>query len=60
MFAMKTILLTGYGLMATALALLSVTLSLTDWYPWIGYCSVVLVLMFMVVQGVGPGQSGNT
>ncbi|XP_078521697.1 solute carrier family 2, facilitated glucose transporter member 11-like [Lissotriton helveticus] len=55
MFGMKTILLTGYVLMATALALLTVTLSLTDWYPWMAYCSVVLVFMFMVFQGVGPG-----
>ncbi|KAJ1093576.1 hypothetical protein NDU88_006676 [Pleurodeles waltl] len=55
MFVLKTILLIGYGLMATTLALLTVTLSLKDWYPWMAYCSVVLVFMFMFVQGIGPG-----
>ncbi|XP_078523935.1 solute carrier family 2, facilitated glucose transporter member 5-like [Lissotriton helveticus] len=53
---MKSLLLTGYGLMVITLTLLTVALSMKEWYHWMPLCSVVLVFMFMCVHGIGPGS----
>ncbi|XP_053326599.1 solute carrier family 2, facilitated glucose transporter member 11-like [Spea bombifrons] len=51
----KTLLLGSYGLMGVMLALLTVTLSLQGWYSWIPYCSAVLIFLYTLFFGVGPG-----
>lgn len=51
----KTLLLGSYGLMATMLALLTVTLSFQDWTYWMPYCSVLFIFLFIFFFGVGPG-----
>ncbi|XP_069476003.1 solute carrier family 2, facilitated glucose transporter member 9-like isoform X2 [Ambystoma mexicanum] len=54
-FGMKTLLLAGYGITSGILPLLTLTLSLTEWYPWMAYCSVILVFTFVIFNGIGPG-----
>ncbi|KAM8961117.1 solute carrier family 2, facilitated glucose transporter member 11-like [Pelodytes ibericus] len=51
----KTLLLGSYGLMAIMLALLTITLSLQGWYNWIPYCSAVIIFLYTLFFGVGPG-----
>ncbi|XP_063310568.1 solute carrier family 2, facilitated glucose transporter member 9-like [Pelobates fuscus] len=51
----KVLLLGGYGLMAVILSLLTVTLSLQDWYYWVSYCSAVLIFLYTFFFGIGPG-----
>ncbi|NXP62559.1 GTR9 protein, partial [Chloropsis cyanopogon] len=51
----RTLLWKNYALMAVALGLLTVTLSLQDSYFWVPYCSVALVFIFIMSFGIGPG-----
>ncbi|XP_030075214.1 solute carrier family 2, facilitated glucose transporter member 11 isoform X2 [Microcaecilia unicolor] len=53
----KTLLLCGYGLMAFSLGLLTVTLSLKDYYSWIPYCSLGLIFLYILFFGSGTGAS---
>ncbi|NXY20827.1 GTR9 protein, partial [Atrichornis clamosus] len=51
----KTLLWKNYTVMALALGLLTVTLSLQDSFFWVPYCSVALVFIFIMSFGIGPG-----
>nr|XP_033811886.1 solute carrier family 2, facilitated glucose transporter member 11-like [Geotrypetes seraphini] len=53
----KKLLLSGYGLMAFSLGLLTVTLSLKDYYSWVPYCSLGLIFLYILFFGVGAGVS---
>ncbi|XP_064322718.1 solute carrier family 2, facilitated glucose transporter member 11 isoform X2 [Phalacrocorax carbo] len=50
----KVLLRGGYWIMGSLLAGITVTLSLQDWYFWMPYCSLCLIILFVVVFGVGP------
>ncbi|NXI46716.1 GTR9 protein, partial [Galbula dea] len=50
----KVLLKGGYWIMGSLLAAITVTLSLQDWYFWMPYCSLCLIILFVVVFGVGP------
>ncbi|KAM6318268.1 solute carrier family 2, facilitated glucose transporter member 11-like [Podargus strigoides] len=50
----KVLLRGGYWIMGSLLAAITVTLSLQDWYFWMPYCSLCLIILFAVVFGVGP------
>ncbi|NXD86856.1 GTR9 protein, partial [Halcyon senegalensis] len=50
----KVLLRGGYWIMGSLLAAITVTLSLQDWYFWMPYCSLCLIILFVVVFGVGP------
>ncbi|NXO28809.1 GTR9 protein, partial [Cisticola juncidis] len=50
----KVLIRGGYWIMASLLAAITVTLSLQDWYFWMPYCSLGLIIMFTVVFAVGP------
>ncbi|XP_074700037.1 solute carrier family 2, facilitated glucose transporter member 11-like isoform X2 [Strix aluco] len=50
----KTLLWKSYTVMALALGLLTVTLSLQDSFPWVPYCSVALIFIFIMGFGIGP------
>ncbi|RLV97733.1 hypothetical protein DV515_00011442, partial [Chloebia gouldiae] len=51
----KVLLREGYWIMGSLLAAITVTLSLQDWYFWMPYCSLALIILFTVVFAVGPG-----
>ncbi|XP_071427769.1 solute carrier family 2, facilitated glucose transporter member 11-like isoform X1 [Pithys albifrons albifrons] len=51
----KVLLRGGYWIMGSLLACITVTLSLQDWYFWMPYCSLCLIILFAVVFAVGPG-----
>ncbi|XP_042684489.1 solute carrier family 2, facilitated glucose transporter member 11-like isoform X1 [Centrocercus urophasianus] len=51
----KTLIRGGYFIMGSLLAVITVTLSLQDWYFWMPYCSLCLIILFVVVFGLGPG-----
>ncbi|KFO88751.1 Solute carrier family 2, facilitated glucose transporter member 9, partial [Buceros rhinoceros silvestris] len=50
----KVLLRGGYLIMGSLLAGITVTLSLQDWYSWMPYCSLCLIVLFAVVFAVGP------
>ncbi|XP_065548744.1 solute carrier family 2, facilitated glucose transporter member 11-like isoform X1 [Lathamus discolor] len=50
----KTLLWKSYTVMALALGLLTVTLSLQDAFSWVPYCSVALIFIFIMSFGIGP------
>ncbi|XP_032054572.1 solute carrier family 2, facilitated glucose transporter member 11-like [Aythya fuligula] len=50
----KTLVRGGYCIMGSLLAAITVTLSLQDWYFWMPYCSLCLIILFVVVFGIGP------
>nr|XP_009685676.1 PREDICTED: solute carrier family 2, facilitated glucose transporter member 11-like [Struthio camelus australis] len=50
----KTLMSGGYWIMGLLLAGITMTLSLQDWYFWMPYCSLCLIILFVVVFGVGP------
>uniref|UniRef100_A0A669PLH8 Major facilitator superfamily (MFS) profile domain-containing protein n=1 Tax=Phasianus colchicus TaxID=9054 RepID=A0A669PLH8_PHACC len=52
----KTLIRGGYFIMGSLLAAITVTLSLQDWYFWMPYCSLCLIILFVVVFGLGPGE----
>ncbi|XP_029426807.1 solute carrier family 2, facilitated glucose transporter member 11-like isoform X2 [Rhinatrema bivittatum] len=53
-YGRKLLLLTGYGLMAFVLGLLTVTLSLQVWSHWMPYASIALVFLFIIFFATGP------
>ncbi|XP_051489676.1 solute carrier family 2, facilitated glucose transporter member 11-like [Apus apus] len=53
----KVLLRGGYWIMGSLLAGITVTLSLQDWYFWMPYCSLCLIILFVVVFAVGPAGS---
>ncbi|XP_069476009.1 solute carrier family 2, facilitated glucose transporter member 11-like [Ambystoma mexicanum] len=53
-FGRRGLLLTGYSLMGLALVLLTVSLSLKVWFPWLSYASIALIILFTLLFGVGP------
>ncbi|XP_068013235.1 solute carrier family 2, facilitated glucose transporter member 11-like isoform X2 [Melanerpes formicivorus] len=57
-FGRKVLLLGGYILMCSVLALLTVTLSLQHQFFWMHYFSVILIFLFVIFYGIGP--SGAT
>ncbi|NXP34617.1 GTR9 protein, partial [Leiothrix lutea] len=56
----KTLLWKSYTVMALALGLLTVTLSLQDSFFWVPYCSVALVFIFIMSFGIGPAGATIT
>ncbi|XP_064322707.1 solute carrier family 2, facilitated glucose transporter member 11 isoform X3 [Phalacrocorax carbo] len=50
----KALLWKSYSVMALALGLLTVTLSLQDSFSWVPYCSVALIFIFIMSFGIGP------
>ncbi|NXM43943.1 GTR9 protein, partial [Gymnorhina tibicen] len=50
----KVLLRGGYWMMGSLLAAITVTLSLQDWYFWMPYCSLALIILFTVVFAIGP------
>ncbi|XP_013029044.2 solute carrier family 2, facilitated glucose transporter member 11-like isoform X1 [Anser cygnoides] len=50
----KTLLWKSYTVMAVALGLLTVTLTLQDSFSWVPYCSVVLIFIYIMSFGIGP------
>ncbi|XP_065707572.1 solute carrier family 2, facilitated glucose transporter member 11-like isoform X1 [Patagioenas fasciata] len=50
----KTLLWKSHTVMALALGLLTVTLSLQDSFSWVPYCSVALIFIFIMSFGIGP------
>ncbi|XP_055064783.2 solute carrier family 2 member 11, like [Misgurnus anguillicaudatus] len=50
----RVLLFRGYLLMAAALALLTVTLYLQGSVTWMPYCSMVLILIYIVIFSTGP------
>ncbi|XP_073672162.1 solute carrier family 2 member 11, like isoform X1 [Paramisgurnus dabryanus] len=56
----RVLLFRGYLLMAAALALLTVTLYLQASVTWMPYCSLVLILIYIVVFSTGPGTSTHS
>ncbi|XP_030316507.1 solute carrier family 2, facilitated glucose transporter member 11 [Calypte anna] len=50
----KPLLWKSYTVMALALGLLTVTLSLQDSFFWVPYCSVALIFIFIMSFGIGP------
>ncbi|NXH38755.1 GTR9 protein, partial [Dicaeum eximium] len=53
-FGRRTLLCGGYLLMALMLALLETSLLLADQFPWLHYCSVILIFLFIFAYGLGP------
>ncbi|NWU27826.1 GTR9 protein, partial [Dyaphorophyia castanea] len=50
----RVLLRGGYWIMGSLLAAITVTLSLQDWYFWMPYCSLALIILFTAVFAVGP------
>ncbi|NXX44019.1 GTR11 protein, partial [Tricholaema leucomelas] len=53
-FGRKVLLLGGYTLMCSVLALLTMTLSLQHQFFWMHYFSVLLIFLFVIFYGIGP------
>ncbi|NXK61556.1 GTR9 protein, partial [Sylvietta virens] len=53
-FGRRTLLCGGYVLMALILVLLETSLLLSDQFPWLRYCSVILIFLFIIAYGIGP------
>ncbi|NWV60427.1 GTR9 protein, partial [Malurus elegans] len=53
-FGRRMLLCGGYLLMALILALLETSLLLSDRFPWLRYCSVILIFLFIIAYGIGP------
>ncbi|KAM4808095.1 uncharacterized protein WCC33_003115 [Rhinophrynus dorsalis] len=51
----KVLLWVNYGIMALILALLTVTLSLQNLYYWLPYISSMLIFIYTLSFGMGPG-----
>ncbi|KAM6297795.1 solute carrier family 2, facilitated glucose transporter member 11-like [Aegotheles albertisi] len=45
----------GYLLMALILVLLETSLLLSDQFLWMRYCNVILIFLFIIAYGIGPG-----
>ncbi|XP_070618590.1 solute carrier family 2, facilitated glucose transporter member 11-like isoform X2 [Erythrolamprus reginae] len=53
-FGRKVLLWTGYALMGTMLAGITLAISLQPWLSWMPYCSLSLIFCFVFVFGMGP------
>ncbi|KFP38567.1 Solute carrier family 2, facilitated glucose transporter member 9, partial [Chlamydotis macqueenii] len=53
-FGRRMLLWGGYLLMALILVLLETSLLLSDQFPWMRYCSVILIFLFIIAYGIGP------
>ncbi|NXE18341.1 GTR9 protein, partial [Ardeotis kori] len=53
-FGCRILLWGGYLLMALILVLLETSLLLSDQFPWMRYCSVILIFLFIIAYGIGP------
>ncbi|XP_053136288.1 solute carrier family 2, facilitated glucose transporter member 11-like [Hemicordylus capensis] len=53
-FGRRILLWGGFGMMALAMALLTVTLSFQSQVPWMSYCSIGLIFLFVIFYGLGP------
>ncbi|KAM9330846.1 solute carrier family 2, facilitated glucose transporter member 11-like [Gastrophryne carolinensis] len=51
----KSLLWVNYSILALTLALLTVTLSFQDAYAWLPYVSCMLIFIFILSYGIGPG-----
>ncbi|XP_063312494.1 solute carrier family 2, facilitated glucose transporter member 11-like [Pelobates fuscus] len=51
----RVLLWMNYGVLALTLALLTTTLSLQDNYSWLPYVSSMLIFIFTLSYGLGPG-----
>ncbi|CAH2295477.1 solute carrier family 2, facilitated glucose transporter member 11-like [Pelobates cultripes] len=59
-FGRRVLLLGGYIAMVLSLSLLIATLSLQDTYMWLPYCSVMLIFLYVLSFGTGPGATTMT
>ncbi|KAM8961909.1 solute carrier family 2, facilitated glucose transporter member 11-like [Pelodytes ibericus] len=59
-FGRRVLLLGGYAFMVLSLGLLTVTLSLQEQYTWMPYGSLMLIFLFVISFGIGPGASTMT
>ncbi|KAM4808090.1 solute carrier family 2, facilitated glucose transporter member 5-like [Rhinophrynus dorsalis] len=59
-FGRRVILLVGYAVMVLAFGVLTVTISLQKTYTWMPYFSVVLIFLFVLSFGAGPGATTMT
>ncbi|KAM4050770.1 solute carrier family 2, facilitated glucose transporter member 9-like [Anomaloglossus baeobatrachus] len=59
-FGRRLILLAGYAFMILSLGLLTLTISLQDTFSWMPYCSVILLLIYTLSFGTGPGGTTIT
>uniref|UniRef100_H3A0N7 Major facilitator superfamily (MFS) profile domain-containing protein n=2 Tax=Latimeria chalumnae TaxID=7897 RepID=H3A0N7_LATCH len=56
----RLLLCNGYSFMALIMTLLTVTLTLQDWFFWMPYCSVFLIFVYVISFGMGPaGTTGS-
>ncbi|XP_061459282.1 solute carrier family 2, facilitated glucose transporter member 11-like [Rhineura floridana] len=53
-FGRKVLLWGGFGLMATVLAAVTLTISLQPWFSWMPYCSLFLIFCVVIFFGIGP------
>ncbi|KAM4707284.1 solute carrier family 2, facilitated glucose transporter member 9-like [Discoglossus pictus] len=59
-FGRRILLLWGYGIMVGSLALLTVSISLQERFTWLPICSVLLIFIFVLSFGAGPGATTVT
>ncbi|XP_063791206.1 solute carrier family 2, facilitated glucose transporter member 9-like [Pseudophryne corroboree] len=59
-FGRRLALLTGYASMVLTLGLLILTISLQDKYTWMPFCSIILIFLYSVSFGSGPGATTMT
>ncbi|XP_019362449.1 PREDICTED: solute carrier family 2, facilitated glucose transporter member 11-like isoform X1 [Gavialis gangeticus] len=50
----KVLLWCGYWIMAFLAAILTVTISLQDWFFWVPYCSLGLIIIYVSCFAIGP------
>ncbi|XP_078523936.1 solute carrier family 2, facilitated glucose transporter member 11-like [Lissotriton helveticus] len=55
-FGRRTLLVGGYASITVILGLLTATLTLKDMYSWMPYSSTVLIFLFILSFGLGPGS----
>ncbi|XP_042299987.1 solute carrier family 2, facilitated glucose transporter member 11-like, partial [Sceloporus undulatus] len=56
-FGRRVLLWGGFGMMGVAMALLTLSLSLQDRFPWLSFASVAFIFLFIFFFGVGPCES---
>ncbi|XP_053555768.1 solute carrier family 2, facilitated glucose transporter member 5 [Bombina bombina] len=59
-FGRRILLLLGYLVMVLSLALLTVSISLQERFHWLPICSVMLIFLFVISFGTGPGSTTVT
>ncbi|XP_029991250.1 solute carrier family 2 member 9, like 1 [Sphaeramia orbicularis] len=50
----------GYGVMSASWVLVTVTMNLKDFIWWAPYCTMALIIVFIIFFGGGPGGATNT